>query len=367
MILGTEYNITVDPPGTTDTALITFGSVLCSITTLVLLYAWIHRNYHPIRAKRLTMTTIMHLIAILWFFGELPNNGHIERVGLWANCRLWFIWFRFLFSHLFFVTVLLRFYALDRIFNQRKPFRGRIVVFINVAVTLFYVGLCMAAQHIKEIYVVSFDPNTKACRVTKPVIYSFLGLGLALWVALLILIIRLRSINSSFNEFRESLIIFVISAALLAEIAAINALHPMFPLQKTYRFITTFFDVAAANTITLLVLVYPVYKCIFHRKEYEIEWRAKLNRDQLEKEYEMTRAGNSNETELRTKTNAELVDQLYRHNSYSLSSLSSERVFIPANSIYRGIGAQPGANQHSQQSFTIPMDQDLHFGGRTIL
>ncbi|KAJ1959873.1 hypothetical protein GGI12_004106, partial [Dipsacomyces acuminosporus] len=114
---------------------------------------------------------------------------------------------------------------------------------------------------------------------------AVLGIGFALWAGLLVLIIRLRNINSSFNEFRESLSIFAIVAAIIIEIVVLTAVQPMFLLNRTYRFITTAFDVVGANAITLLILAYPVYMCVFNHHDYEIEWRLKLSKDQLEDEY----------------------------------------------------------------------------------
>ncbi|KAJ1965924.1 hypothetical protein GGI12_000445 [Dipsacomyces acuminosporus] len=368
VVLGKQYDVTVDPPGATDTALIIYGSILCGTTTLILLYAWVHRNYHPIRAKRLVMTTIMQVVGVLWFIGDLARNGHTKRTGAWLNCKLWYLWFCLLPCYAFFTTVLSRLYALDRVFVQHKPFSGRVIYIISIASSAFFLIVSLVGQLLNGKYSIALDPEVKVCVTSKEWTATSLVIGLALWICLIVLLIRLRNINSSFNEFRESLTIFLITMGFIVELAAVNATHPMFPLEKTYRFITTFFDITMVNMITLLVLVYPVYKCMFCHHEYEIEWRLKLSRDQLEKEYEVTPANIPTENEQRTNVNTHFDEyDLHELNSHGSGNVSNDATFTRAHGIYQNHGLPPNSHQISEPIFTVSLAKDLHPNNRTIL
>ncbi|KAJ1963063.1 hypothetical protein GGI12_002273 [Dipsacomyces acuminosporus] len=366
-VLGKEYNITVDPPGALDKALIIIGFTLSGITTLVVAYAWVHRNYNPIRAKRLPMTTIMHLFGVLWFWGDLVHNNHFGREGPWSHCKLWYIWFTLLTCYSFFTMVIIRFYVLERVFNQHKPFRGRIVYIVYSAAFLFHLALGLTGQLIDDKHIIKYVSAVKTCIVVNSWVIVALVIGFILLVSLIVLIIRLRNINSSFNEFRESLIIFLIAMGLIVEIGAIHGTHPMFPVEKVYRFITTAFDVVAVNAVILTILAHPVYMCIFHHQDYALKWRMKLNRDQLEKEYELTPVDIPTQTEIERNAYSQAEHTYYEHNRHSLSTGSNERIFTPVSGTYQNSALQAASYQSSEQSYGLPLAKEEHPGGRAIL
>ncbi|KAJ1964537.1 hypothetical protein GGI12_001347 [Dipsacomyces acuminosporus] len=237
--------------------------------------------------------------------------------------------------------LVVRLFVLYRVFKQHRPFQGRVVYIAYIVPLSFNLAISLVGQFLPRKYTIVFDPVNRICVPIKLWSYITLAIGFALWFVLIFYVVMLRNIVSSFNEFRESLIIFAIATLFVIKTVALNITHPMFPLEGTFRLISTIFDVLMANSIILSILVYPVYQCAFHHDDYDIEWRMKLNRDQLEKEYSLTPMDNQIETELITKSITH-NDQGYYTNDRQ--GLSDERIFTPESNIYHN----QGGYHHSQ-------------------
>ncbi|KAI8319043.1 hypothetical protein GQ54DRAFT_341515 [Martensiomyces pterosporus] len=287
-LLEAMLKIKVDPVGRGDTATIVFCGALYGLTLIPLVYAWINRNYYPIRAKKLVLTTLMHTSGILWFLGNICANGLVELVGIWSNCKLWVIWFRILFCFVYSAVLFVRFYALDRVFNQQKPFRGRIVYVTVAAIVAFHLTYAITGQLVNGDHTVRYIAPVQTCDISSHFRYASIGVQWIIWLCVAALMFRLRNIQSSFNEFHESLIIFVIVMALLLETTIVHAVYPQFPLMRSHRVSKTLFDAVTANVLIWVIIAHPVYMCIFHHSEYEDEWLKKLRRDGLHDVYDFT-------------------------------------------------------------------------------
>ncbi|KAJ2720922.1 hypothetical protein GGI07_004318 [Coemansia sp. Benny D115] len=251
-------------------------------------YAWFNYNYRPIRAKNMIWTTLMHISGILWFVGNLVSNGHVRINGVFAHCKFWIVWFRILFCFIYATLHIVRFFALDRVFNQGKPFRGRTSLIATVVVVIFNLGFAIASQLISDKITVQSVPMLEVCLVEPNYRISAIVIQWVLWAGVAVMIYRLRNIQSSFNEFYESLALFVVAIITLIETTVTNIAFQYYPLMIKHRLEKTIVDTLAANVMIWLILGQPVYMCLFHRRKFETNWLEKLTKDGHKKEYDVS-------------------------------------------------------------------------------
>ncbi|KAJ2795966.1 hypothetical protein H4R20_005698 [Coemansia guatemalensis] len=245
----------------------------------MLAFAWCNYNYRPIRAKNLTWTTLIYLSALLWYIGNIACNGHVWLVGDWSKCKVWVLWFRVLFTFVFASLNIVRFFALDRVFNQKKPFTTRSNIVAFALVVVLNVTYCLVNHLISDSLTVEYVPSLEACNITMAFRIAALVFQWVLWTGVSVLIFRLRNIQSSFNEFYESIAIFAVVIALLIESTVVNIHYQYYVLERSRRIEKTVMDAAASNLIIWLIMAYPVVMCLFRRKSYERQWLERLADD----------------------------------------------------------------------------------------
>ncbi|KAJ1796442.1 hypothetical protein LPJ75_007238, partial [Coemansia sp. RSA 2598] len=195
-----------------------------------------------------------------------------------------------------------RFYALDRVFNQNKPFRGRANLIAAGVVIAFNVLFCLIAQLLRADMTVAQSTNVAVCDVSMNLRIAAITVQWVLWLGVAVLVVRLRNIQSSFNEFYESLAIFIIAIITLVDTSVNNFVFKYYPLMMKHRIEKTIVDVLAANIMVWLILCQPVYNCMFNRRKYETGWLEKLTKDGHKKEYDVS-SGQAGLTTAYTKMN----------------------------------------------------------------
>ncbi|KAJ2778997.1 hypothetical protein H4R18_004271 [Coemansia javaensis] len=291
-ILTALTGVKVTNPSHLDTVTIAVCSALFGVTAAMLVYAWFNHKYRPIRAKNLTWTTLMYVSALLWFIGNIPANGHVDIARGWRFCKMWIVWFRVLFCFVFASMTIVRFYALDHVFNQKKPFTtfNSILAFgIVVALNVTY---CLVNQLISDNLTVGSFPALQVCNVTQAFRISALTFQWVMWLGVGVLMFRLRNIQSSFNEFRESIAVFAVIIALLIESTVVNVHYPFYILEQNKRIEKTVMDSAGSNLVIWIIIAYPVLMSIFRRREYERRWLDKLADDSRRIKFARYRSGN---------------------------------------------------------------------------
>ncbi|KAJ2898095.1 hypothetical protein IWW38_001505 [Coemansia aciculifera] len=239
----------------------------------------------------MSLTTLLHMAGILWFVGNIPSNGHVRLIGVFALCKFWIIWVRVLFCFVYVSVLILRFFALDRVFNQNKPFRVKMTVICLCILVLVNVLYCLTGQLIKDELTVIGEEWMEVCDGTLEYRIACIVFQWILWVGVAVLIYRLRNIQSSFNEFRESLAIFVVAIITLTETTVTNIAFRYYPLMLGHRIEKTMMDTLCANIMVWLILGHPVYMCMFHRRKYETQWLEKLTKDGHKNAYEVSSGG----------------------------------------------------------------------------
>ncbi|KAJ1799001.1 hypothetical protein LPJ59_002129 [Coemansia sp. RSA 2399] len=283
--LETLLNMHVDPVGSADTAVIAVGSALFGITFLFIATAWLRREFRPIRAKNLPMVTTLFITGLLWFVGDIPTNGHVLLNGVFSNCKEWNAWVHVLFSFWYTTVLVIRCFALDRVFNQNKPTRGIAYYAPSAILILFYLGYSIATQVMPDKLTVGYNSDLGICVMTNGYQYVTVGVMWVNWLVFIIMMVRLRNIPQSFNEIYESLLICALGVAGMVKTSVIHFTQPAYPLILGYRVAETIGDVIICNGVILVIIGYPVIRSLVRSEEYESKWIMRLRTDGLEDAY----------------------------------------------------------------------------------
>ncbi|KAJ2399335.1 hypothetical protein GGI23_002714 [Coemansia sp. RSA 2559] len=279
-------NMHIDPVGGADTAVIAIGSAMFGITFIFITTAWINRKFSPIRAKNLSMVTCLFVTGLVWFVGDIPMNGHVFLTGTFSHCKEWNIWARVLFCFWYTTVLVVRCYALDRVFNQNKPTRGFAYYATSVILVLFYLGYSIVTQAMPDKLTISYNSEVELCTTTHGYHYVTLIILWVNWLVFSIMMIRLRNIQSSFNEFYESLVILAFGIAAMIKTSVVHFTRPNYPLILGYRVAETIGDAFVSNGVILVIIAYPVIRSIYRSKDYEAKWLLRLRTDGLEDMYD---------------------------------------------------------------------------------
>ncbi|KAJ1963506.1 hypothetical protein GGI12_002015 [Dipsacomyces acuminosporus] len=280
--------IKIDPVGKWDTATIAGGLVFFTITLTMIIYAWVHRKYPPIRSKNINVIIIMYIGALFWFIGDIPVNGHVELVGVWSVCKLWSVWFRVFFSYTFSAAIGIRIYALYRIFILRRPYKGLSYYLPIVIVFACLVLFSLVSTLISDRVTATYRKDVHFCTYVWGFRGACLGLLWFIWFIILVLIIKIRNIHSSFNERYESIIICILALVAIGSNTLLHILRPNYPLQMHLRVANTWIDFLCSNIGMWTIILYPIIQCMFNREQYLDYWTKKLRSDGLGKEYDIS-------------------------------------------------------------------------------
>ncbi|KAJ1937934.1 hypothetical protein EC988_007739, partial [Linderina pennispora] len=340
------------------------GGLLYAITAGILVYCWLNRRYQPIRAKNLPLTTLMFLCGVMWFIGDIPANGHVHAVGAWANCKLWHLWIRLMFGYMFSCCVLIRAYALHRVFVKHCRFSGwSMVVPILLAVGALAI-YCLAGQLNKDSATIRYIAELEMCKYTLVFHICSLVLLWVIWLLIALYMVLIRNIQSSFNERRESLITFLITMVSLLQTTLVSLLHPHSMLTYGVRLSSTWIDFINGNLTIWIIIIYPVYQSIFHRATYQRQWLTKLENDGLKREYDVHSGGQSGEVMSSTKYSlmrdsptSGIAPTLDRHSRYM--SHSGSATPTPEIMDMESINAANGYGSHDPGMFMTMHEMEM--------
>ncbi|KAJ1841747.1 hypothetical protein LPJ70_004104, partial [Coemansia sp. RSA 2708] len=280
------FQMHINPVDKVDTAVIAVGSAMFGVTFLFMAIAWINRNFRPIRAKNLPLTTAMFVSGVLWFVGDIPMNGHVLLKGSFSRCKEWNIWVRVLFCFVYTTVLISRCYALDRVFNQNRPTRGLAYYMPTIVLLACVLVYSIVTEAMSSRLTIGYVKQLELCSTTEGYVYVTLSLLWVNWLIILVMMYRLRNIQSTFNEFYEFLFICAFGIAAMVKTNVVHYTHPKYPLIRGYRVAETLGDAFVINAIILIIMAYPVVMSIARPEEYEREWLLRLRTDGLQDMYE---------------------------------------------------------------------------------
>ncbi|KAJ1959868.1 hypothetical protein GGI12_004111 [Dipsacomyces acuminosporus] len=282
-----KLGLKLDPVGTGETVLIIVGFTLYGLMAVLIALAWLNRNYKPIKAKNLPNITLMFIATVCWAIGVMPGNGIVAIVGVWSHCRFWAVWIRMTMTYTYVFLVVFRTHALYRIFILRKPCRG-IGYYIPVIIfTVFILSFCITSTAVTPEMSVRYVPSLEICSYSKAFHIVCIAFAGVLWVIHTIYIFVTRNIRSSFNEFRESLIIYLVGVTNLLVALFLHFMVKAYPLHKYVRIVSTVCDVLCGCIPVIILLAHPVYMCYFRHDEYLSRWKSKLVAESMVEIYKL--------------------------------------------------------------------------------
>ncbi|PIA16431.1 hypothetical protein COEREDRAFT_97582 [Coemansia reversa NRRL 1564] len=364
VVLSAKLGIKVTNPNGNDTATMAACGAIYGVTAIMLVYAWCNYNYRPIKAKNLVWITLIYISGILWFVGDIAANGHVWATGVWSHCKPLIIWLRVMFCFMFASLIIVRFFALDRVFNQRKPFTTWGSLLVGAIVVVVNVIYCLVNQLVSDSLTVEFRADAIACNVTQGFRIAAIVYQWVQWAGCAVLIYRLRNIQSSFNEFRESIAVFLIAIALLIESTVTYIAYEYYALQLGHRIQKTVTDTIAANAIIWLIIGYPVFMSIFRRRQYEKKWIDRLANDSSKTAYEFSSNPNDNTTYAKMNNHDDSVfdaSQLNFGANETIRSAGSgdQAEFIDPGSM-RTDSTVHGQEMHDDENLPIALRTNLH-------
>ncbi|KAJ1960483.1 hypothetical protein GGI12_003775 [Dipsacomyces acuminosporus] len=212
-------------------------------------------------------------------------------VGIWSECKVWAIWIRMSATYIFISLLVFRTLTLHRIFVLKKPMRGWGYFLPIIIIALTSLAFNLATQFISPDLTIKYLPQLEFCKYNTNFSYGCMAFSWLVWVIYTVYLILIRNIKSSFNEFRESLVIYWIGATNIIETVIFFVLMPTYPFSQKYRILSVAFDIFTTVLPIWVLLVYPVYQRLFNRYEYLEKWQQKLTDDGLTRVYQLQEGG----------------------------------------------------------------------------
>ncbi|KAI7833641.1 hypothetical protein BX661DRAFT_63638 [Kickxella alabastrina] len=90
-------SLSLDPRGKSDAIMMTVFMATYFINLLVALFLLWNRKYPPLKSKGPILMTLMMVVSVVWFVGDLQGNGHLPLANTpLTNCKAFGFWMRIL-------------------------------------------------------------------------------------------------------------------------------------------------------------------------------------------------------------------------------------------------------------------------------
>ncbi|KAJ1832242.1 hypothetical protein IWW55_000817 [Coemansia sp. RSA 2706] len=285
--MGSFFDITIDPIGYGDLAMTIIWAFVLTVGLVAMIYTWVHRRYAPLKAKNIPLMTGIYLHSVFFFLGDLTMCGLVHVRGpFFANCTLMLVWFRSMFGNFALGSLLaIRSYKLYRVFCKNKPMHGyrRCIPYLLFLALILVVGIVSTV--IPRGMTVDYIEGIEFCIVNQHLVTTYCVILWCVWSVYMGMVWLLRDIRSSFNEFRE----MAISLVLLVGCTIFNQVLlydvPRLPTSLRWRLALVTVDQVTANFIWWLIMLKPLYNCVFRHDAYLAEWKEKMTFDGLRAQY----------------------------------------------------------------------------------
>ncbi|KAJ2716807.1 hypothetical protein H4R19_000413 [Coemansia spiralis] len=297
--------VKLDPVGHGDLALVVVLSTIYLFNFVSAGFLIWNRNYPPLKSKYPFLMASCILAMFMWFLGDLVLKSHVHVRGpLLSNCMLFCVWFRVVFGcYTVSVLISIRSYALFCIFRKSRAFRGRRMLYSSGVVVLVAVVFIIVTYALPRSSIITYVSLIEMCDMSYTYRAVTQGLLWFTWIINAIINFRLRNITSSFNESREMAVACGSVFMLLTFNTTILYVHPRYPARLLLRVAETMLSHALPNFLWWFIMFKSMYSCAFRRDKYLVEWKNKLLRDGLQKQYQLTRADPFNITMVSVESN----------------------------------------------------------------
>ncbi|KAJ1799874.1 hypothetical protein LPJ59_001522 [Coemansia sp. RSA 2399] len=269
-----------------------------AINTLVFAYAAWNHKYPPLRAKNMPLIAVLYVSMLFWFLGTIGTNFNLPGVfDFKSSCILFASWFRVLLGIFLFIHInVFRLYTYLRIFREMKRMRVHVYVIGAVVYLAIIVAYGIPVTVLRNKLTVQFVPELGTC------IYGtvFIELSFAIvwmgWIAVVVVTVVARNINTSFNEYKEMVLIIILSSITLTYETIAHNIVRDYVLYRWSRTLSTYMEYLSSQSALFILLGVPVYNCIFHRESYRREFFEKMRADGMVARYEYMLANTTDST-----------------------------------------------------------------------
>ncbi|KAJ1832857.1 hypothetical protein IWW55_005753 [Coemansia sp. RSA 2706] len=260
------------------------------INTLLFLYVLWHREYPPLRAKNIKLIAILYLSMVFWYLGTIGTNfnlkGHLDFSG---SCLLFSLWFRIVFGIFMFICVhVFRLYIYIRIFKQVRKVTYRQYLVGAIVFVAVVTGYGVTLSVLRRQLTVRFVPLLGTCvygTVFAELSFALVWVG---WALILVVTFIARDINTSFKEYREMLLIVLLSSISISYETVVHHVVREYTVHQWSRVSSTLFEFLTSQSSLFILLGVPVYNCMFHRDEFRRKFFEKMKADGMASRYQLT-------------------------------------------------------------------------------
>ncbi|KAJ3312593.1 hypothetical protein HDV04_002910 [Boothiomyces sp. JEL0838] len=193
---------------------------------LVLANALYNRKWQPFKSKQLEVLCVAYVGGLCYMISLLQMYQIVDQTGAFAVCHLWFLWFQLVFGCCLTTSVLgYRMRRLLFLIQQTKMAKGfwfwfPLVAFYLPTPLLVILGEIFPSTYVTVTPTVLPDSTNgiPGCVVYPSAAWYMYALYFAVLLQVIhlwILTFMVARIRASFNEFRENLIINIVSTVLL--------------------------------------------------------------------------------------------------------------------------------------------------------
>ncbi|KAJ2884462.1 hypothetical protein FB639_001955, partial [Coemansia asiatica] len=233
--------------------------------------------------------TGIFLHSVFFLLGDLTLCGLVHVRGpFFGNCILMLVWFRSMLGNFSLGALLtIRSYKFYRVFCKNKPVYGymRILPYVLYIVLIFFVGLIstLVPRRMTMLYLESIE----FCAVNQDLVTTYSVMLWGMWGVYMVMMWLLRNVRSSFNEFKEMAISLGVLVICTISNQALLYSVPLLPTVLHWRILLVAMDQFTANYIWWLIMLKPLYHCIFNHESYLSYWKQKMTNDGLRAQYGM--------------------------------------------------------------------------------
>ncbi|KAJ3325564.1 hypothetical protein HDV06_003334 [Boothiomyces sp. JEL0866] len=257
---------------------------------LVLANAVYNRKWQPFKSKQLKVLCVAFVGGLCYMIALLQMYQIVDQSGAFGICHLWFLWFQMVFGCCLTTSVLgYRMRRLYFLIKQTKAAKGFWFWFPLVA---FYVPtplLAILAEIFPSTYVTpspTVMPDSKdgipGCVVYPSVAWYLYALYFAVLLQVIhlwILTFMVARIRASFNEFKENVIINIISTVLL--FLSLGLVVVGFNNTPSGKVILLFLGAVFSFSAAIGSLIAPTFGFFFYKDLYLAAWKKGMRDENL--------------------------------------------------------------------------------------
>ncbi|KAJ2302407.1 hypothetical protein IWW55_003433 [Coemansia sp. RSA 2706] len=270
------------------TAIIVLGSLVLVLDLAVIAYCIWKRAYLPLKASGLINMYLTYLAMVMTFIGAASAASFSSSSKDWMVCTVTVGWLGMALGALAFVALLqLRVYSYVNIFMWNRRATG--IYFIVPVIYMVLLSVLYAALSFLLPSSVGFEyvEATNVCTANGGIYYMGMALMIIQALVLCALLVKARTMESCFYEYRKMLAVFVTSAICGIVVLAVQHVHFGDDQKAVAGILSIVFSFIPQQVYFYVVLGPPVYHSLRHSDYYLHEYVDTIEESGLSQVYEL--------------------------------------------------------------------------------